>query len=161
MTRERRKSNISRDRWLVSYADFITLLFALFVVLFAFAKADHQNQAQVSTAIDSAFRSLGLFPDAASWSAKKSGVNPTTEPLSIVMSEDVLSPAHVRDNLEHLHRELSTPIMTRLSFSFLFSEGYMISRRRFLEVGGVGTVAALSPLAALGLVQNGKSNETP
>ncbi|MGA7376818.1 MAG: Xaa-Pro peptidase family protein, partial [Candidatus Sulfotelmatobacter sp.] len=33
------------------------------------------------------------------------------------------------------------------------------SRRRFLEVGGVGTVAALSPLAALGLVQNGKSDE--
>ena len=35
----------------------------------------------------------------------------------------------------------------------------MISRRRFLEAGGVGTVAALSPLAALGLRQNGKSNE--
>jgi flagellar motor protein MotB len=25
---------ISRDRWLVSYADFITLLFAFFVVMF-------------------------------------------------------------------------------------------------------------------------------
>jgi flagellar motor protein MotB len=33
MMRERRKGNISRDRWLVSYADFITLLFAFFVVL--------------------------------------------------------------------------------------------------------------------------------
>jgi chemotaxis protein MotB len=40
MTRERRKGNISRDRWMVSYADFITLLFAFFVVMYAFAKAD-------------------------------------------------------------------------------------------------------------------------
>ncbi len=47
MMRERRRSNISRDRWLVSYADFITLLFALFVVLFAFAKADQKKQVQV------------------------------------------------------------------------------------------------------------------
>ena len=44
--RERRKANISRDRWLVSYADFITLLFAFFVVLYAFAKADQKKQAQ-------------------------------------------------------------------------------------------------------------------
>ncbi len=45
---ERRKSNISRDRWLVSYADFITLLFAFFVVLYAFAKADQKKQMQVT-----------------------------------------------------------------------------------------------------------------
>ena len=62
--KERRKGNISRDRWMVSYADFITLLFAFFVVLFAFAKADQKKQVQISSSIDSAFRSLGLFPDA-------------------------------------------------------------------------------------------------
>jgi len=59
--RERRKSQISRDRWLVSYADFITLLFGLFVVLFAFAKADQKKQMQVSTAIDSAFAHWASF----------------------------------------------------------------------------------------------------
>ena len=115
MLRERSKTHISRDRWLVSYADFITLLFALFVVLFAFAKADQKKQTQVAEAIDAAFHSLGVFPDAASWSAKKSGVNPTTEPLSIVMSEDVLSPAHVRDNLEHLHRELEQTLSSQVA----------------------------------------------
>ena len=36
----------------------------------------------------------------------------------------------------------------------------MISRRRFLEVGGLGAAAALSPLAAYGVVQNEKSNES-
>jgi chemotaxis protein MotB len=43
MTSERRKSNISRDRWMVSYADFITLLFAVFVVLYAASKADEKK----------------------------------------------------------------------------------------------------------------------
>jgi Xaa-Pro dipeptidase len=37
----------------------------------------------------------------------------------------------------------------------------MISRRRFLEVGGVGAVAALSPLAPSGLAQNEKPDESP
>ena len=46
------RSRVSHDRWLVSYADFITLLFAFFVVLYAFAKADQKKQKQVSQAID-------------------------------------------------------------------------------------------------------------
>ena len=32
------RSKNNHERWLVSYADFITLLFAFFVVLYAFAK---------------------------------------------------------------------------------------------------------------------------
>ena len=49
---------------MVSYADFITLLFAVFVVLYASSKADQKKQTQVTEAIDAAFRSLGIFPDA-------------------------------------------------------------------------------------------------
>ena len=58
------RSRVTHDRWLVSYADFITLLFAFFVVLFATAKADQKKQVQMAEAIDSAFKSLGIFPDA-------------------------------------------------------------------------------------------------
>ena len=47
------RSRVTHDRWLVSYADFITLLFGLFVVMYAFARADQKKQAQVSKAIDS------------------------------------------------------------------------------------------------------------
>jgi chemotaxis protein MotB len=57
------RSRVTHDRWLVSYADFITLLFAFFVVLYAFAKADQKKQSDISTAIDGAFRSLGILPD--------------------------------------------------------------------------------------------------
>ena len=39
-----------------------TLLFAFFVVLYSASKADSRKQMQVSASIDSAFRSLGIFP---------------------------------------------------------------------------------------------------
>ena len=45
--RERRRGHVSHERWLVSYADFITLLFAFFVVLYASSKADQKKQQQV------------------------------------------------------------------------------------------------------------------
>jgi chemotaxis protein MotB len=49
------------ERWLVSYADFITLLFAFFVVLYASAQLDNKKVAQVSAAIKGAFEQLGVF----------------------------------------------------------------------------------------------------
>jgi chemotaxis protein MotB len=44
----------NHDRWLVSYADFITLLFAFFVVMFATSQADHNNAARVSESVSKA-----------------------------------------------------------------------------------------------------------
>ena len=42
------------DRWLVSYADFITLLFAFFVVLYAMSSVQEQKVRQLSRSIDHA-----------------------------------------------------------------------------------------------------------
>jgi chemotaxis protein MotB len=115
MTRERRKGNISRDRWMVSYADFITLLFAFFVVMYAFAKADQKKQMQVSAAIDSGFSSLGVFPDATPKPAEGAVVGQTATPMNIVMNENVLSPARVKDDLEHVRRELEQKLSSQVS----------------------------------------------
>ena len=43
------------ERWLVSYADFITLLFAVFVVLYAMSQSDKQKVEEVSKSIREAF----------------------------------------------------------------------------------------------------------
>jgi chemotaxis protein MotB len=119
MRRERRKTNMSRDRWLVSYADFITLLFGLFVVLFAFAKADQKKQVQVSEAIDTAFHSLGIFPDAtrrpADSTSGAAGTEQPVIPMNIVMGEDVLSPAKVKDDLDHIRRELEQTLSNQVA----------------------------------------------
>jgi chemotaxis protein MotB len=118
LLRERRKGNISRDRWLVSYADFITLLFGFFVVLYAFAKADQKKQSQVTASIDAAFRSLGIFPDSARSPSATSTANGTDKPfmpMNIVMGEDVLAPAKVSDDLNHIRRELQQTLSNQVA----------------------------------------------
>jgi chemotaxis protein MotB len=104
------KNHISHDRWLVSYADFITLLFAFFVVLYASSQADKKKQTMVSNSIESAFRALGLFPDAKRRPGNVSNAGQGSEapamPMNIVMGEDVLAPAKVKEDLEHVRQEL-------------------------------------------------------
>ena len=110
MSPARRKSSVSMDRWMISYADFITLLFAFFVVLYAFAKADQKKQSQVSEAVDSAFQSLSVFSGTNSASE-----NHAAQPMNTVMQEDVLSPAKVKEDLESLHRELEKRLSNQVA----------------------------------------------
>jgi chemotaxis protein MotB len=52
---------VSHDRWLVSYADFLTLLLAFFVVLFSSSYRDNQAIKKLSEAIHVGFQQLGAF----------------------------------------------------------------------------------------------------
>ncbi|MGH9448944.1 MAG: OmpA family protein [Terriglobia bacterium] len=54
--------HVNHERWLISYGDFITLLFALFVVLFASSQVDKRKTVAVAQAIQIAFQQLGVFP---------------------------------------------------------------------------------------------------
>lgn len=109
------RSRVSHDRWLVSYADFITLMFAFFVVLYAFAKADQKKQVQVSQAIDSAFRSMGVFSDAASQQASVSSAAETSAQASTVVDETVLSAVQVRDDLERIRHDLAATLSEQVA----------------------------------------------
>src|ERR1700757_4783001 len=55
------KPRVSHDRWLISYADFITLLFAFFVVLYASAQVDKRKVGRLALAIQVAFQEMGVF----------------------------------------------------------------------------------------------------
>ncbi|HTH93655.1 MAG TPA: flagellar motor protein MotD [Rhodocyclaceae bacterium] len=48
----------NHERWLVSYADFITLLFAFFVVMYAISSINEGKYRVLSDAINSAFRNI-------------------------------------------------------------------------------------------------------
>ncbi len=113
------RTRITHDRWLVSYADFITLLFAFFVVLFATAKADQIKQVQVSQAIDTAFKSLGIFSDASRNPGRNlnaaSGTEKPIVPMNIVMGESLLSPARVKNDLENLRRDLAQRLSNQVA----------------------------------------------
>jgi chemotaxis protein MotB len=59
--RKRRPSRSNHERWLVSYADFITLLFAFFVVLYASSQVDKKKVGKLAFAIQAAFQEMGVF----------------------------------------------------------------------------------------------------
>lgn len=61
MSRKKHPEHVNHERWLVSYADFITLLFAFFVVLFASSQSDKKKQTQMAAAMQSAFAHNGIF----------------------------------------------------------------------------------------------------
>jgi chemotaxis protein MotB len=162
MSQPPRKTHVNHERWLVSYADFITLLFAFFVVLFAFAKADQKKQLEVSEAIDTAFQSLGIFPDAArrpsEGASTAAGTDKAAMPMNIVMGEDVLSPAKVKDDLDHIRRELeqtlSNQVATHTVSIKMGRDGLVISLREagFFTSGSAtpqpSTLATLRQVAA-------------
>ena len=56
MARKKEKGHENHERWLVSYADFMTLLFAFFVVMFASSQTDKGKAAQVSESVKDALQ---------------------------------------------------------------------------------------------------------
>ena len=60
MTRRRRapiENKVNHDRWLVSYADFITLLFAFFVVMYSVSQVNENAYRELSETLGAAFKS--------------------------------------------------------------------------------------------------------
>ena len=137
MSRHPNRRHPSHERWLISYADFITLLFALFVVLYAASKADEKKQKLVADSINSAFTSLGLFPGTVrrpgTIERTASGTEKPAIPMNIVMGEDVLSPAKVKDDLGRLQQELeqtlSNQVATHTVSIHMGRDGLVISLR--------------------------------
>jgi chemotaxis protein MotB len=57
MARRKTVAKENHDRWLVSYADLVTLLFAFFVVMFASTQTDHTRAKQISDGVEKALKS--------------------------------------------------------------------------------------------------------
>ncbi len=54
--KKREEEHENHERWLVSYADFITLLFAFFVVMYAISSVNESKYRELSQSISSAFK---------------------------------------------------------------------------------------------------------
>jgi chemotaxis protein MotB len=59
--RRKKGEHANHERWLVSYADFMTLLFAFFVVLFSSSQVDKRKVGRLAMAIQVAFEQMGVF----------------------------------------------------------------------------------------------------
>ncbi|MFT7560628.1 MAG: chemotaxis protein MotB [Flavobacteriales bacterium] len=74
-------SKISHERWLVSYADFITLLFAFFVVMYSISQVNENKYKQLSETLGSAFSnsSQKILPS--------SDIEPSSASLDFIFEE--------------------------------------------------------------------------
>ena len=137
--RARCASQASHDRWLVSYADFITLLFGFFVVLYAFARADAKKHHEVGQAIRQAFQSMGM-----------ASVPASGPPAETLAREQVLSPGPARDSLAVIQRDLAhslAPELQNRSVSMQMGrDGLVISLR---EAGFFSSGSAMPKPAAV------------
>lgn len=70
------------ERWLVSYADFITLLFATFTALYALAQSDLSKLKDVSAAVREGFQEQSIMSGIKSIMQGKSAPNDNPNPLS-------------------------------------------------------------------------------
>jgi chemotaxis protein MotB len=87
VSRKKKHEHVNHERWLVSYADFITLLFAFFVVLFASSQSDRKKQMAVAEAMQTAFTPLGSFEQHAKTPALDSAPanSAVTRPAALAM----------------------------------------------------------------------------
>lgn len=113
--RHRRRREVdeheNHERWLVSYADFITLLFAFFVVMYALSSINEGKYRIMSDSISSAFRSIP-----GSTSGAQVAINPSINTsLSVAIPTKRLPPSlktdatqvAKRDRLRNMAKELN------------------------------------------------------
>lgn len=149
--RSRRKSrpHVNHERWLVSYADFITLMFAFFVVLFATSQADKKKEAQVSQSIDQAFRTMGLFPSPVK--ALAASEDHTVAPVNIVLGDELAAPPAVKEDLKRIENQLEGKLSDQIAEHVVAlhfgRDGLVISLREagFYDSGSATPHAASMP----------------
>lgn len=90
MRRKRQEEPENHERWLVSYADFITLLFAFFVVMYALSSVNEGKYRVLSDSLDAAFRgpTRSVEPIQVG-EIYRSSVDSTTDPNSVQRVIDV------------------------------------------------------------------------
>jgi chemotaxis protein MotB len=144
--RKRAHAHANHERWLVSYADFITLLFAFFVVLYSSAQVDKRKMVKLATAIQAAFGEFDGFPGnagpagagqpaaldpslALEQARTKSNATPPEKPPSpdesgLITLQDELKQALQNELASHavaLHRESEGLVISLREFGFFDS----------------------------------------
>ena len=168
MSRLRRPSvHANHERWLVSYADFITLLFAFFVVLYASSQVDQRKVGKLALAIQVAFQELGVFPASTTQIPLDSGEPMPLSPVQVIENakhttdlrlvipspNDPLAAASEEANLTSLQAELQHALQHEISLHTVAlhreTEGLVISLREFGFFDSGSNVLKASALPAL------------
>jgi chemotaxis protein MotB len=131
MRKKKHPEHVNHERWLVSYADFITLLFAFFVVMFAVSQVDSKRVGRFTEAFSKA---LGddMFPDrgrgfmpASDVEAPPAAEAPSQLPAELAeIEKNLRSLASQDDSLKGLQvLERRNELVLRLADNIFFESG--------------------------------------
>jgi chemotaxis protein MotB len=129
--KKRKREPGNQERWMVSYADFMTLLFAFFVVLYSSSQVDKARMAKLSSAITAGFSELGV------------GAGPGGASIVVpgTLSVSPVYPAHPYETAEAIRRKLESGLAEELKRRTVsireIPEGLVLSLREigFFESG--------------------------
>jgi chemotaxis protein MotB len=151
--RRRFGPHVNHERWLVSYADFVTLLFAFFVVMYASAQVDRQKAMQLSDAIFSAFqhvdpgpRSRELQSYVAGNEAQAHAAQNVTGSSDTVAAQEIARRQRALESIgAELNQALSSEIAQKQVSMRMGPDGLVVSLREmgFFESGS----ATIKPVA--------------
>jgi chemotaxis protein MotB len=91
--RHKEEEHENHERWLVSYADFITLLFAFFVVMYALSSINEGKYRVLSDSISSAFRNIPGNTSGAMMQVNPNAPMPVTIPFKKPQPTNIKSDA--------------------------------------------------------------------
>ena len=169
----------NHDRWLVSYADFITLLFAFFVVMYSSSSVNQLKYSQLSSAMTTAFNRIKVDSGEINGDKQEDG-EPNTPTRSINKIPQIIEPIVPpktkndpslikQDKINQMEKELTkalkpfmlsgkigvtqTPRGLRIDIkdSFLFNPGSV----KIANTEGFDTLEQIAPI----LLQSGQSIE--
>ena len=157
--RKRVHVHVNHERWLVSYADFITLLFAFFVVMFASTQSDRQKVKAVSESVREALEH-GQFTTAISTVLGRGRHEAKKAPLTKTPTEERENPsapppepagAHTPDlakSLDTLQKALEPELKSGKLKVKLEARGLVISMREatFFSSGAEAVSASSMPI---------------
>jgi chemotaxis protein MotB len=131
MPRKKNATPENHERWLVSYADFITLLFAFFVVMFASSQSDKTKAKQVSQAVTEALETGRFGGAVAGLLGRTINVRPVKQPPSPVFPSAAQHHGNgdLAGSLAFLNRELQSEINTGKVKVEMQARGLVISLR--------------------------------
>jgi chemotaxis protein MotB len=153
MRRRKTEAPENHERWLVSYADFITLLFAFFVVMFASSQANKSNAKAISDSVRDALAhgELSAAISMVLGKGKHENSRPPTNPDRVEHSENLPTkppppqPADLAKSLDKLQQALAQELQAGKIQLKLEGRGLVISLREAAFFGsGDDSVAPMS-----------------
>ena len=73
--KRKQEEHVNHERWVISYADFVTLMFALFVAMYAISLKDHTSGERVAESVRNAMATGGLASTVRAFMAQGAGQN--------------------------------------------------------------------------------------